>query len=185
MARNDEAAPLHDAVRRSRGWLTAGLALIAVCVLAEPAAAQDECALYGYSGNVANTLSCVDGVNSRTITCQPGFAVPGAGASSSVTLFGNAVFAGCVDLSECGTYGCSGQPANTQSCIDSGVNQRTISRPLSGSSGRARFSIRRKKRSPSRPSVTSTRRWSCGPAPGPGSVSEVLYLSRPRVPSNA
>lgn len=52
------------------------------------------CTQYGYSGKDANTASCTNGVNQRTIACQSGFVVKGT-TNASITLTGNAAFAGC------------------------------------------------------------------------------------------
>lgn len=85
----------------------------------------NECDTYGYSGKADYTLQCIDGVNKRTIVCKPGYYAV-APATASVVLVGNAPFAGCVDINECAAFGYSGKDANTVSCVNSAVNQRTI-----------------------------------------------------------
>eukprot|EP01127_Copromyxa_protea_P008719 TRINITY_DN2003_c0_g1_i2.p1 TRINITY_DN2003_c0_g1~~TRINITY_DN2003_c0_g1_i2.p1 ORF type:complete len:450 (+),score=55.19 TRINITY_DN2003_c0_g1_i2:1130-2479(+) len=84
----------------------------------------NECDLYGYSGKTENVLSCENSENSRTITCKPGYYAE-APTTRSVTLTGNAVFKGCVDIDECAVYGYSGKPEFTESCIN-GNDQRKI-----------------------------------------------------------
>jgi hypothetical protein len=55
----------------------------------------DECAVYGYSGRDNNkTLSCLDGVNSRTITCQLGYYAQSPD-KPSIVLGGSENFYGC------------------------------------------------------------------------------------------
>jgi hypothetical protein len=84
----------------------------------------DNCALYGFSGNSANTRACVTGKNQRTIICERGY-YAGVNHTDSVTLIGNAEFEGCFITDNCVVYGYSGLPKNTSSCV-SGLNQRTI-----------------------------------------------------------
>jgi len=86
----------------------------------------NECAVYGYSANQANTVSCTEGINQRTITCAAGFYPKGRAMSeTSVTLIGNAAFSGCIRIPYCTTVGYSGLADNTVSCID-GAGTRTI-----------------------------------------------------------
>jgi len=86
----------------------------------------DECLINGYSGNPANTVSCVDGVDSRTITCATGYYAV-APISPVVTLKGNAGFDGCTEIDTCEAFGYSGKPDNTAGCIQNAVYQRTLS----------------------------------------------------------
>lgn len=67
----------------------------------------DECAVYGYSGRPQNTVSCVEGNNSRTIRCKPGYApvfptpnnnkVAPVG-QDGITLLGSEQFRGCIPI---------------------------------------------------------------------------------------
>lgn len=68
---------------------------------------RDECAVYGFSGKPAHTMSCVDGNNSRTIRCIRGYAPvfpnPNNGmvtqvGSDGITILGNAAFLGCIPI---------------------------------------------------------------------------------------
>ena len=89
----------------------------------------DECALYGYSGQpTANILSCVQGINVRTITCKDGYSVVGGTkiGQLSITLSGNTPFRGCADTNDCILYGFSGRGAYTRSCVQTSFNIRTI-----------------------------------------------------------
>jgi hypothetical protein len=82
------------------------------------------CAVYGYSGATAHTLSCTSGIGSRTITCAAGYyATPPA--TPSITLSGSTAFTGCHQIDMCALYGFSGHNAGAQSCTN-GINTRTI-----------------------------------------------------------
>lgn len=54
----------------------------------------DNCKEYGFSGNSANTYECVNGVNTRTIECDPGYYAVSPNIDS-IVLTGAAKFAGC------------------------------------------------------------------------------------------
>eukprot|EP01127_Copromyxa_protea_P018725 TRINITY_DN5959_c0_g1_i1.p1 TRINITY_DN5959_c0_g1~~TRINITY_DN5959_c0_g1_i1.p1 ORF type:complete len:1030 (-),score=219.04 TRINITY_DN5959_c0_g1_i1:11-3100(-) len=94
----------------------------------------DECSVYGYSGK-SNALKCEDNINSRTITCKPGFFVSGTSNLFSVVLEADAAFTGCEALDECALYGYSGKTSNVLRCVD-GDNSRTITCALYGYSGK-------------------------------------------------
>ena len=68
------------------------------------------CITIGFSGNTENTVSCVDGVGSRTITCELGFRVTGSatGTQSTVTLVGTTAFTGCQRIDTCTEFGFKG-----------------------------------------------------------------------------
>lgn len=80
------------------------------------------CSVYGFSGKTDGVLACKEGVNSRTLSCQAGYNVVGAG-TQSITLTGPIPFSGCQDIDECAIYGYSGREATAASCSN-GVNQR-------------------------------------------------------------
>lgn len=93
------------------------------------------CAIYGFSGKPANSLSCTSSVNTRTITCLPGFYAT-APSNPAVTLTGNSAFGGCIrmlnlelasrlEIDNCAVYGNSGKPQNVANCAN-GINYRTI-----------------------------------------------------------
>ena len=89
-----------------------------------------ECTVYAYTGKPSNALCTEPTINTRTITCSPGYYITGTTPIStsvitSVSLTGNAPFNGCSDLDECAVYSTSGRPANVEKCVQ-GVNQRTI-----------------------------------------------------------
>jgi len=84
----------------------------------------NECTLYGWN-NDKNVISCVDGLNNRTITCAPGYYAI-ASLTRSITIVANGRFAGCFDIPECALYGNSGRPSNVISCNETRPQWRTI-----------------------------------------------------------
>lgn len=98
-----------------------------------------ECIIYGASGR-ANTISCVEvGINERTVTCAAGYYAV-APSTASVILQGSTAFGGCLPVDMCKIYGYNSLTENTESCVNSAINQRTIKcvvgfSPVGGSSG--------------------------------------------------
>jgi len=82
------------------------------------------CDVYGDSGKSDHVFSCINGVNTRTITCEVGYYAV-APVSPSVQLTGSEAFQGCFLVDQCAQYGFSGFPANTKNCTGD-VSQRTI-----------------------------------------------------------
>lgn len=84
----------------------------------------DACAIVGFSGKSANTVSCVNDPSllRRTITCKPYYYAVKP-SSTSIVINGLTPFGGCTPFDMCVVYGFSGKSANTLSCT-TGIAQR-------------------------------------------------------------
>src|SRR4051794_16133354 len=69
--------------------------------------------------NGDNVKTCDNGINSRVITCIPGFYAI-APATPIHTVVGPIDFGGCIDISECAVYKCVDlMSKTTTTCVDS------------------------------------------------------------------
>jgi len=83
------------------------------------------CVQYAYSGYADFTKSCANVANGRVLTCNDGYYAI-APNMTQVTLMGDASFTGCHKIDTCMAYGNSGRPAGVESCVQTAVNNRTI-----------------------------------------------------------
>eukprot|EP01127_Copromyxa_protea_P004820 TRINITY_DN1464_c1_g2_i1.p1 TRINITY_DN1464_c1_g2~~TRINITY_DN1464_c1_g2_i1.p1 ORF type:complete len:1631 (-),score=237.44 TRINITY_DN1464_c1_g2_i1:393-5285(-) len=78
-----------------------------------------------YEVDFSNFTSCVSGINSRTITCPPGYWASGPNSlppNPTITLIGDEQWLGCQEINMCDVY----SPALANGTCIPGLNKRTI-----------------------------------------------------------